>query len=464
MLTNSALQKMLEVPEPVQRQRREIALQVVEAALAAVDPAKAVRQVVSFDATTAQLTVAGRNYDLNAFDRIIVVGAGKAGTPMAAAIYSILGNRVTDGAINVKYGHLDAELETGPIAIQEAGHPILDEAGIAGTRQILRLLQNLTSRDLVIALFSGGGSALMELPVDGVTLADMQAVSDALLRAGATINQLNAVRKHLSQVKGGNLARLAGPATVISLIVSDVVGSPLDVIASGPTAPDSSTFAAAWQVLTDFNLTEVGPLPASVVAHLQQGLAGTIADTPKSDDKLFEKVQNVIVADNRVAAMAAAAKAQELGLQTLLLSTYVEGEAREVARVLAGLTKEILTFNQPIARPACILVGGETTVTVRGNGKGGRNQELGLAFALALVGYRDFLLVPLATDGTDGPTDAAGAIVEDSTLARATNLNLDAADFLRRNDAYNFFSQLNDLLLIGPTNTNVNDLTLLFIF
>lgn len=464
MLVNPALQKMLDVAEPTRRERRGKALQVVEAALAAVEPGAAIRQALKFDSATAQLMVAEHTYDLNAYDKIIVVGAGKAGTPMAAAIYAILGDRITAGAINVKYGHLDAELPTGPIAVQEAGHPILDEAGVSGTRRILSLLQNLTERDLVIALFSGGGSALLELPVNGVTLANMQALSDALLRAGATINQLNAVRKHLSQVKGGNLARLAAPATVISLIVSDVVGSPLDVIASGPTAPDSSTFAIAWQVLENFDLTAPNRLPAAIIQHLQQGLANAIPDTPKASDPLFEKVQNVVVADNRVAAMAAAAKAAALGFHALLLSTFVEGEAREVARVLAGLTKEILTYNQPIRRPACLLVGGETTVTVSGEGKGGRNQELGLAAAIALAGYRDFLLIPLATDGSDGPTDAAGVIVEADSLFRAEKLHLNATDFLRRNDAYNFFQPLGDLLLIGPTNTNVNDLTLLFIF
>jgi hydroxypyruvate reductase len=460
------LEKLLEVAEPERVAQRKLALEVAEAALAAVEPGAAIRHVLHYEPLSQSLSVAGQVYNLKDYQRIVVVGAGKASAPMAATLYAILGDRISAGAINIKYGYgLADNVSVGPIVLQEAGHPVLDQAGLAGTRHITELLQPLTAEDLVIAVISGGASALLELPVAGVSLADMQVLTEALLRAGATINQFNAVRKHLSQVKGGNLARLAAPATMIGLIVSDVVGSPLDVIGSGPGAPDTSTFATAWQVLETFNLTRgSSPLPATILTHLQKGLAGEVAETPKPNDSLFAKVQNVIVADNRVAALAAVAKAGELGLNPLLLSTFIEGEAREVARSLAGMAKEVLTYGTPLAPPACILVGGETTVTVHGSGKGGRNQELALAAALALAGYTDFMVLALATDGTDGPTDAAGAICDAATLAQAQALGLDAHAFLRNNDAYHFFEQLGDLLLTGPTNTNVNDLTMLFCF
>lgn len=464
MLIRPSLQKLLEV-ESIRRERRQSALQVVEAALAAVEPGAAVLNALHFEEATGLLTVAARTYNLNHYRRIVVVGAGKAGTPMAAALYALLGQRITAGAVTVKYGYgLTAGQTSGPIVIQEAAHPILDEAGIKGAQHIVKLLQNLTPQDLVIAVISGGGSALLELPVANISLADMQVLTDALLRVGATINQINAVRKHLSQVKGGNLARLAAPAQVISLIVSDVVGSPLDVIASGPTVPDNSTFQTAWQTLETFGLTIPGLVPAAILEYLQRGRQNQIPDTPKSTDPIFERVQNLVVADNRVAALAAATMARQLGFQPLLLSTFVEGEAREVARVLAGTVKEVLSYNQPIARPACLLCGGETTVTIQGDGKGGRNQELGLALALALEGYADFLAVPLATDGSDGPTDAAGVIVEGDTLIRAQTSGVEALDYLSRNDSYHFFEKLGDLLITGPTNTNVNDLTMLFCF
>jgi hydroxypyruvate reductase len=383
---------------------------------------------------------------------------------MAEAVLQLLGTRVTAGAINVKYGHLTPTPLDSRIVVTEAGHPVLDEAGIGGTQQIVKLLESTTARDLVLMLTSGGGSALLEWPVEGVSLADMQALTGALLAAGATINQLNTVRKHLSRVKGGQLARLAAPATLISLVLSDVVGSPLDVISSGPTVPDTSTFAQAWSILQSFNLTTPDKIPSPVLQHLKQGVAGEVAETPKDGDPIFAKVQTVIVADNRIAALAAQAKAQELGFNSILLTTFLEGEAREVARAIAGVAREIIAFNSPLARPACILAGGETTVTIRGNGLGGRNQEMALAAALAIAGLEKVVIVPLATDGTDGPTDVAGAIVDGTTVARALAAHLDPFDYLTRNDSYHFFEQLGDLLKTGPTNTNVNDLLLLLVY
>jgi hydroxypyruvate reductase len=292
----------------------------------------------------------------------------------------------------------------------------------------------------------------------------MQALTGVLLKSGATINQLNAIRKHLSQVKGGQLARLAAPATLIGLLLSDVVGSPLDVIGSGPTVPDTSTFQAVWEIIEGLGLIAAGQVPPAILKHLKRGLGGEIPETPKPGDPLFERVQNVIVGDNRVAALAALHKAHALGFTPLLLSTFIEGEAREVARVLVGIARETLASGWPVARPACLLAGGETTVTVGGAGLGGRNQELALAAALALEGLDDVMIVPLATDGSDGPTDAAGAFAEGDTVALARQKGLDPADFLRRNDAYHFFEATGGLLKTGPTNTNVNDLTLILVW
>jgi hydroxypyruvate reductase len=439
------------------RERRERALAVLSAALEAVDPVNAIqRQVFLSDET---LRIGQRTYDLGRYRNIYVIGGGKAGGSMAQAIEEILGQRVTAGLVNVKYGY---GAKTEIIRLNEAGHPIPDAAGMAGTKQMAELARKATDEDLVICLISGGGSALMTLPVEGITLADMKSLTDALLRCGATINEINAVRKHLSQTKGGNLARLAYPAEIVSLILSDVVGSPLDVIASGPTVPDTTTFADAYGVIEKYDLFE--ELPRPIIERLRQGKEGFIPETPKEGDEIFTRTYNLIIASNEVAAEAAIAKAEELGFHTLLLSTFVEGEAREVAKVFAAIAKEILHSGRPLPRPACVVAGGETTVTVRGHGLGGRNQEMALSAALEITGLEDVMIIPLATDGTDGPTDAAGAIADGSTLRRAQEMGLSAARHLADNDSYHFFQKLGDLLITGPTNTNVNDLTFTFVF
>jgi hydroxypyruvate reductase len=361
--------------------------------------------------------------------------------------------------INTKYGYL---ADTKIVRINEAGHPLPDVAGMAGAKQMVDLASEASEGDLVICLISGGGSALMTLPVEGITLEDMEALTSALLRCGATINEINTIRKHISQIKGGNLSRVAYPAEVVSLILSDVVGNPLDVIASGPTVPDSSSYAQAWEIVERYDL--VDELPRSVVEQLRKGTEGIEPETPKKGDPLFAKTHNLIIGSNEIAAQAALAEAQDAGFRTMLLSTYVEGEAREVAHVFCAIAKEILHSSQPIQSPACIVAGGETTVTIRGEGKGGRNQELALAAAMQLGDLDDVMIIALATDGTDGPTDAAGAIADGSTLRRARQKELLARDYLANNDSYNFFDQLDDLLITGPTNTNVNDLTFVFVF
>jgi glycerate 2-kinase len=429
-------------------------LAVQQAALAAVEPGAAVRRQVQCQGEA--LTVAGQTYDLAAVERIWVVGGGKAAAAMAAALVAILGERLTGGLVVTKYGYgaaVTPHLDAGPVEVVEAGHPLPDGAGVAGARRMADLLAGISDRDLVFAVISGGGSALL-------TLADLQKTTDLLLRSGATIVELNTVRKHLSQIKGGGLARLAARAPVIGLILSDVVGDPLDVIASGPLSPDPTTFADAWAMLERYDL--VARLPPAVRDRLQAGLEGHIADTPKPGAPFFERVQHTVVASNRQAAEAAVEAARAWGLNALLLSTFVEGEACQVARVAAALAKELVCYGRPVPRPACLVWGGETTVTVHGCGLGGRNQELALAAALAMEGLPKAILVALGTDGTDGPTDAAGAVATGDTVARAHALGLDPVAHLENNDAYPFFAALGDLIHTGPTGTNVNDL--LFIF
>ena len=448
---------------PLEHPLRDSALAIFHAALDAADPRAAVRRAVQRDG--AVLRVGARAYDLT-LGRVFVVGFGKASAAMAQQIEDICGDtlRVARGAVSVKYGHV-APLRK--IELHQAGHPLPDANSLRATERILDVLGEARADDLVICLVSGGGSALLELPVADVSLDDLRATTDALLRSGATINEMNAIRKHLSQVKGGQLARRAnrrsrdpqrGGAHIVSLILSDVIGSPIDTIASGPTAPDSSTFADALDVIERRGVRD--HLPSNIVAHIERGARGEIADTPKEDDPIFARVQNVIVADNAIACDAALQAARERGFNALLLSSFMQGEAREVAKVLAAIAQEIARSNRPAARPACVIAGGETTVTVRGSGTGGRCQELALAAAVEIAGIDNIVILAGGTDGTDGPTDAAGALVDGTTLARAARRGLDAREFLSNNDAYHFFQSLDDLIITGPTNTNVNDVML----
>nr|HID12564.1 glycerate kinase [Anaerolineae bacterium] len=422
-----------------------VATELQQAALAAVEPAAAVRRYVCREGDA--LIVTDRRYDLRDYERVFVVGGGKAAVPMAAAIADILGDRLTAGVVVTKYGHaVGTRLARAqsPIELIEAGHPVPDENSVRGAQAVASLARQATDRDLVVCLISGGGSALLTLPVPGLNLADLQALTDALLRSGATVQELNTVRKHWSRIKGGHLARLAAPATLVTLVLSDVVGDPLDVIASGPTVPDPTTVADAQAVLERYRIRPRRPVP--------------FQETPKPGDLAFEQVLHVIVGSNRLAALAAVERARRMGFNALLLSTYVEGEAREVAKVAAALAKGMRAHGDPLPPPACLVCGGETTVTVRGEGKGGRNQELALAAALALDGWPGILVMALATDGTDGPTDAAGAVVTGETVARARALGLDPRAALEANDSYPFFDALGDLIRTGPTGTNVNDL------
>jgi glycerate 2-kinase len=426
------------------------------AGLRAVDPEEAVRRHVELAGN--RLRVGERSYDLDRFDRIIVTGAGKGTAPMARALEDILGERLTTGWIIVKYGH---GLPLKKIRVLEAGHPGPDQAGLDATKLILAELEKCTTADLVLCAFSGGGSALTPAPRPPLSLLEKQQTTQLLLASGAAIEEVNALRKHLSLGKGGQWARLASPATVVSLLLSDVVGDPLDVIASGPTVADPSTFADCLKIIEGHGLTD--KLPAAVLQVLHDGAAARLAETPKPGDSVFKKVQNLVVGSNRAALLAAAAEARLLGYNVLILSPFMQGEAREIARALTAVGKEIVSSDNPIPSPACVLAGGETTVTIAGRGKGGRNQELALAAAIALKDWAYIALLSAGTDGTDGPTDAAGAFADGETCRKGGQKGMNPADYLANNDSYNFFDRVGQLFKTGPTRTNVMDLLCLLV-
>lgn len=434
---------------------------IFKSSLKAVDPYEAVKRFVRLKGETLHLgreKTGSREIDLRTFDRILVVGGGKATAPMAGALEDILGSRIRQGIVNVKYGFTRV---LSRIEIIEAGHPLPDENGVLGTRKILELLDGAGEKDLIFSLISGGGSALLSRPAGNISLEESQAVTRMLLECGASIDEINALRKHISLSKGGQMARAAFPATTINLMLSDVVGDKMDVIASGPFVPDTSTFGMVGEVIRKYELRDV---PTNVETHLKAGAKGELPETPKEGDPAFDRVFNFIVGSNILALEAAQRAAGSLGYKTLVLSSMVEGETREVARVHTAIAKEVLKTKHPIPPPACIVTGGETTVTIRGKGLGGRNQEFCLAAAMDLAQAAPRIVVLSGgTDGNDGPTDAAGAIVDAFTLKRGGETGMNALDFLNNNDAYHFLKETGDLLLTGPTNTNVMDVRLLLV-
>jgi hydroxypyruvate reductase len=435
---------------------RKAARRIFDAAVRAVDPAEAVRRHVRRE--DSRLRIGQETLDLGGVHQIVVVGCGKAAAPMAAAVEDVLGDRISRGVVVTKYGHVQP---TRMVRIHEAGHPVPDDAGIKGAEAILDHVRGLGPKDLVLVLISGGGSALTPAPVDGISLSEKQALTKSLLACGADIREINTLRKHISRVKGGQLARVAQPARVVALILSDIVGDPLDAIASGPTVPDPTTFADALRILDKYRIR--GEVPATVRARLEAGARGEVPETPKPDDPLFARVHNLIVGSNIQALEAARSEAHALGLTPMILSSSIEGETREIARMHAALAREIRTSGNPVTPPACLISGGETTVTLRGTGKGGRNQEFVLAAALDIAGLPGTVILSAGTDGTDGPTDAAGAIADGETCSRALALGLNPRAALDGNDAYPFFEKLGDLILTGPTNTNVMDVRLVLV-
>jgi len=437
---------------PLNASHRTTLKTCVRAVLLAADPVRAVREALA-------------SYPLLG-ERVLVVGAGKAGERMAEGALAALGSRIKGGWLNVKGDQPPSSI--GPLTIHPASHPLPDERGLAGTEQIVRLAQS--EADSLLVLISGGGSALLELPASPLTLSDLQATTDLLLRAGADIHQLNAVRKHLSQVKGGGLARLAAPTNLLTLAISDVVGDDLAVIASGPTVPDPTTFADALAVLDRFALRERVPEP--VLTRLQAGAAGNLEETAKIGDPAFSHARSYVIASNQLALNAALVVLRSGGYSTARAPLHLSGEAREFANLLAAY------ITGAVARKPAnwgLLFGGETTVQVQGSGRGGRNQELALAFALALDSQREKLmgrsitLASLATDGDDGSGGAAGAIADQYTVQRAAACGLDAGEYLANNDSYSFWQRLAQCtggqpqIVTGLSGTNVNDIVIVLV-
>jgi hydroxypyruvate reductase len=425
---------------------RQAAQAIWSAALAAANVEPLVRRALTLRGAT--LLAGGHAFDLSRLQRVAVLGCGKAGGAMARAAEAVLGDRIAEGLVVVKDGHT---VPTRRVELVEASHPVPDARGQSAARRLMDLARRARADDLILFLISGGGSALVPAPAPPVTLEEKQAVTRLLLEAGATIGELNAVRKHLSLLKGGQLARAASPASVVSLILSDVIGDPLDVIASGPTAPDPTTFAEALAVLDSRGVR--GQAPASVVARLEAGRRGEVEETPKPGDALFERVLNLVIGNNALVIGAAAARARELGYEPHVMTAALQGEAREAGRWLVDRARRR-------GPRACVIAGGETTVTVRGPGRGGRCQEFALAAALTLGPGEDLVVLAAGTDGTDGPTDAAGGLVDAGTVDRGRAAKLDPDRALADNDAHPFLAAAGDLVMTGPTNTNLLDLYL----
>ena len=438
------------VPDP---RAKALLAGLFRAGLQAVDPYEAVSRQVCI--RRDQLTIGSHQYPLTRIQRIVVVGAGKASAPMAQALEHRLGTRIDTGLVVVKYGH---GAQTDRIRIMEAGHPIPDAAGLKAGRSMMALVRALTPDDLLIVVLSGGASSLLPAPANGISLKDKQQTTKLLLRSGATIQEINTVRKHLSCIKGGQLAA-ATKARVVSVILSDVIGNDLGTIGSGPTAPDATTFREAWDIVERYGVPRA--IPRSVRRHLELGLANGVPETPKPRATLFRRVENILIGDNRAAVDAVEKAAKRQGLTTLVLGTTVTGEARELAKFFGAMAREIAVQGRPVRRPCCVIAGGEPTVTIRGEGKGGRAQEFALAAAAEIAGLPKMWVAGFATDGTDGPTAVAGAVVDGQTVIRAQRRKQSLSRALQDNDAHPFFEALHGHVVTGPTGTNVNDLYLL---
>ena len=438
------------------RKARELALESLGYALACVNPNRLLKSQVFIKESI--LCAGEHRFDLNRVGNVYVVGGGKAAGAMTVALEEILGARIKEGVVNVPHGN---KHKARVVKTQEASHPIPDEAGVEGARRMMTIAENAGRDDLLIMLVSGGCSSLMPLPRNDVTLKDKQNITDTLLKSGARIQEINAVRKHISDIKGGWLAKKAYPATILNLILSDVVGDNLETIASGPTVPDSTTFFEAKRVLENYRLWQNAPI--TIKKLLSAGEEGIVAETPKPDDPAFKKVHSLVLGNCRSAAAAACGHLRAAGLNTLLLSTTLEGEAKHVGKMLGSLANSIGSLGEPIPKPAAIVAAGETTVTVTGKGRGGRNQELILGAAMELNRIEGMVVASLSTDGIDGPTEAAGAIADTQTYSRAAELGLEPHEFLDQNDSHHFFKKLEDLIITGPTGTNVNDISVIII-
>jgi glycerate 2-kinase len=434
------------------RECRKTAVDCIEYTINAVEPKQLLERNVKVEHGCLQID--GCSFELSKFKHIYVIGGGKASGRMALAIEDIMGSYLTAGIVNIPYGTTQ---KTSIIKLNQASHPIPDEASVKGTLRMMEIAEQAQKNDLIISVISGGGSSLMSLPTEAVTLSDKKAVTDLLLKSGASITEINIVRKHLSAFKGGWLAKKAFPATVLNLILSDVIGDPLDAIASGPTVPDPSTFKQAKAVIEKYKLSS--RIPESAQTVLSKGERGLLKETPKPKDPAFSKVYNKIIGNNKTATLAAVDCLNSKGLNTLLMAKKIVGEARIVGGSIANFTNCAFDL-ECVPKPLGVILGGEATVTVRGKGLGGRNMELALSAALNLKADKECVVASFGTDGIDGPTDAAGAIVDNYTLKRAKELGVNALSFLDSNDSYTFFSGLKDLVFTRATGTNVNDVSI----
>lgn len=434
---------------------RIIAEQIFLAGVESVLPDKLIHNQVKLEDLT--LSISSRQFSLDRINRIFVFGAGKGSAMMAKEIENILGNRITDGHVIVKYGHA---VDLKYITLTEASHPVPDNNGCIATQNIIEIVTQAEENDLVICLLSGGGSSLLADFPEGCTLNDIIITNDLLLRSGADIRETNTVRKHLSNVKGGQLAKAAQPATPVSLILSDVMGDPLDVIASGPTVPDPSTFEDAIHVLKKYNL--LSKIPKQVLSYLQNGVNKLNPETPKPGDSIFDNTNNVVIGNNKIALNAACQKAKELGLNPIIITSTLEGDTVKVAEQLINTALKFKS-DDAIKKPCCLLFGGETTLKVNGSGIGGRNQHLALHAASLLKNKNEITLLSAGTDGSDGPTAAAGAVVDSKTVERAEGMRLDIQKYLNDFNSFHFFEKAGGHIITGPTMTNVMDLIVIIV-
>jgi glycerate 2-kinase len=434
---------------------RPLLRKLIVRGLDAVDARRAVGHAISRNGD--ELVIGRRRYDLRRYERVVVLGAGKATASMAQAVEQRLGSRLEGGLIVVKHGHV---VPTRQIVVAEAGHPVPDRSGQRAAARLCAMAEELGRRDLLIVLLSGGASSLLPAPVPEITLTDKQRTTQELLRCGASIREINTIRKHLSRIKGGRLAELT-KATIVTLILSDVLGDDLSAIASGPTVPDPTTYQEAVAILKRYRIWQAAP--QRVRRHLDRGCQGLASETPKPGSPLFRRIHHHIVGNNAAAVTAVARAAGEAGLRTLVHTTALTEEASEKGKQFGALAKTIVQAGIPLQRPCCVVAGGETTVTVTGKGAGGRAQEFAAAAALEIAGLTKVWVVAIGTDGTDGPTDAAGAVIDGHTMARAQRLSVDLKGALKRHNTYPALKRLGQLIVTGPTGTNVNDLYLLLV-
>ena len=426
------------------------ARKLFDRALKEADPGKCVLEHLSLEGE--RLEVGGRNFDLSGFESVYVVAFGKAASSMAAALEELLGERITEGIVvsNVRSGRAFTKMD-----FHLSSHPVPDEKSFEAAKKVVSLLEGSGEKDLVIFLISGGGSSILAMPSEGLTIEDKRTVTQRLMLSGVDTYGLNTVRKKMSQIKGGGLLEKALPSRVITLILSDVVGDRLEFIASGPTVPDTTTYEDAWRVIEALELEH--KIPPRVVVHLERGRGNDVS--PAMDRERYERsgATTVVVGNNHKAIASMEKMAKEMGYNTLFLSSQISGEAREVAKVLAGISFDIKRFGRPVKKPACILFGGETTVNVTGRGRGGRNTETALSFCFEIIGSSGIVGLFAGTDGIDGPTDAAGAICDGQSRLIARSMGISARDHLADNDSYSFFETLGDLIKTGSTGTNVMD-------